>query len=104
MDLEDQAAITRVAEQHNRDELVVLLGSPSADSAGIVAETVTVGDPTYAGTLAGVSLGLPTFHILEPEIKQQIDPTVYEAQVGIMETILDAEGIIREMRRTRELG
>ena len=104
MDLEDQGAIKQVAEQYRGQNLMVVLGAPSADAAGIAAETVTIGDPTYAGVLAGVSLGLPTYHILEPEIKEQVDPAVYAEQVGIMEAILDGVGISTEMRRVRALA
>ena len=104
MDLEDQGAIKQVAEQYNGQNLMVVLGAPSADAAGIAAETVTIGDPTYAGVLAGVSLGLPTYHILEPEIKEQVDPAVYAEQVGVMEAILESEKITAEMRRVRALS
>lgn len=104
MDLEDQGAIKQVAEQHDGDELIVVLGAPSADAAGIAAETVSIGDPTYAGALAGVSLGLPTYHILEPEIKKQIDPAVYDEQIGVMEVVLESDKIIAEMRRVRALN
>ncbi len=101
MDLEDQAAIRQVAEQYSGQELVVVLGAPNADSAGIAAETVMYGDPTYAGPLAGVSLRLPAYHILEPEIKNEIEPEIYEEQVGLMEMVLDTEKITTEMRRVR---
>ncbi len=101
MDLEDQSSIKRVVEQYNRDELVVVLGTPNAESAGIAAETLTSGDPTFAGPLAGVSLGLAVYHILEPEIRAQIPSQVYETQVGIMESVLDAGQICEEMARYR---
>jgi hypothetical protein len=32
----------------------------------------------YRIMLAGISLKLPVYHILEPEIKKQIDPAVYK--------------------------
>ncbi len=101
MDLEDQVAIRRVADQNGHQDLLVLLGAPNAESAGIAAETVTAGDPTYAGALAGVSLRLPVYHIVEPEIKAEVDPEVYATQVGIMEMVLDSAQISVEMRRYR---
>ena len=49
-----------------------MLGSPNADSSALYAETVVNGDPAWVGPLAGVAMNLPVFHILEPEIKNQI--------------------------------
>jgi betaine reductase len=66
------------------------------------AETVTLGDPTYAGPLAGVSLRLPVYHIFEPEIKVQIPPEVYREQVEIMEMILPREELSMRVRAVRE--
>ena len=101
MDLDGQESIKRVVDEHGAENLIVVLGSPDAESTGIYAETVTLGDPSYAGPLAGVSLKLPVFHVLEPEIKEQVDPTVWEEQVGAMEIALDAEAIRAEMERIR---
>ena len=81
---------------------MVVLGSPDAESAEIYAETVTTGDPTFAGPLAGVSLGLPVYHILEDEVKALVDPAVYEQQVGMMEMVLDKESISKSMKKIRE--
>ena len=47
---------------------MVLLGAAEAEAAGLAAETVTVGDPTFAGPLAGVELNLAVYHIVEEEI------------------------------------
>ncbi len=101
MDLEDQSGIKRIADNYPHEDIVVLLGTPNAESAGITAETVTTGDPTFAGPLGGVSLGLSVYHILEPEVRQEIDPDVYTTQVGVMELVLDAPAIIAEMKRYR---
>lgn len=101
MDLEDQGRIKSFVDEHSKEQVVVVLGSPTAESAGLYAETLTSGDPTYSGPLAGVSLGLPVYHILEPSVKAQIPPDVYQEQVGLMETVLEAEEIIRQMARIR---
>ncbi len=95
MDLEDQANVNRLAETSVGDGMVVLLGQPDANSAGLFAETVTRGDPTWAGPLAGVPLGLPVYHILEPEIKEQIDEELYDEHVGLMELSADVDEIIK---------
>ncbi len=65
MDLEEQGTIQRLVERSDRDRLVVVLGTPTPGSTMMVALTLTQGDPSYAGPLAGVPLGLPVFHILE---------------------------------------
>ena len=102
MDLEDQGGIKQTVEEHGKENLMVVLGSPDAESAEIYAETVTTGDPTFAGPLAGVSLGLLVYHILEDEVKAQIDPAVYERQVGMMEMVLDKEAIAKSVKKIRE--
>ena len=78
------------------------MGAPDADSAELYAETVVHGDPSYAGPLAGVSLGLPVFHILEPEIKSQIDPAVYQEHLGLLEIALDVEKISQSISKVRQ--
>jgi hypothetical protein len=52
--------------------------------------------------LAGVSLGLKVYHILEPEMKEQIDATVYDEQVSMMEMVLDVDKIVHEVSGIRE--
>ena len=61
-----------------------------------------MGDPTFAGPLAGVQLGLSVYHILEDEIKQEIDPDVYDEQVGMMEMVLDVDAIKQEVSSIRQ--
>lgn len=81
--------------------MVVILGTPDAESAELYAETVVHGDPSWAGPLAGVSLGLQVYHIMEPEIKAQIDPAVYKEHLGLMEIALDIERISQALNRIR---
>lgn len=80
----------------------MILGNSDPDGASIFAETVSNGDPSFAGPLAGVALGLPVYHIIEPEIKQEIDPQVYEEQVGIVEMVLDVDAITNAVKSIRE--
>lgn len=101
MDLDDQSLIMRAAEEHGKDQLVVVLGQPDPDSAELAAETVHNGDPTFAGPLAGVSLGLPVYHILEDAIQTQLDPAQYESEVGLMALSIDKEKIREGMDRVR---
>lgn len=104
MDLQNQARIKELAEQAGGENLVVLLGAAEPDSASIAAETVTLGDPTYAGSLAGVPLGLAVYHIVEPEIKAEIAPNVYEAQIAMMEMVLDIDRLTAEVAKMRQEG
>lgn len=102
MDLENQKRVKEYSEQYGPENLVVLLGAAEGEAAGLAAETVTAGDPTYAGPLAGVSLGLKVYHICEPEVKAEIDEDVYDEQVGMMEMVLDVDEIVSEMTAIRE--
>lgn len=101
MDLENQKRVKEAAEKYGNENVAVLLGASEAEAAGLAAETVTQGDPTFAGPLAGVALNLAVYHALEEELKEQFDPAVYEEQMGMMEMVLDVEEISQEMRDVR---
>ena len=102
MDLEEQGSIQRVVEGNERERMVVLLGTPNAGSTLMVALTLTQGDPSYAGPLAGVPLGLPVYHILEDEVKQAIPADVYDREIGPMELVLDQAGITDALAQVRQ--
>lgn len=102
MDLSTQETIKRLADEHGSDALLVLLGSPDAESAGIAAETVVLGDPSWAGPLAGVQLGLEVYHVLEDEPRAAIPDGVWEEQVGLMADVLAVDEITSTMREVRE--
>ena len=89
-------------ERYGKEDMIVVLGSPTSESAEVFARTLTEGDPSWAGPLAGVALGLPVFHIIEPEVKDQVDPAVYEEQVSIMESVLEVEELIQAVSTIRE--
>jgi glycine reductase len=91
MDPENQDRIKGLVDAHGAGELVVVLGAADLEALEVAAETVTLGDPAYVGPLAGVQLGLPVIHILEEDVKAQIDPEVYDEQVGLLEMTLDVE-------------
>lgn len=102
MDLENQNRVKNLSDEHGAENIVVILGAAEAESAGLAAETVTVGDPTFAGCLAGVALKLGVYHVVEPEIKDIVDAGVYEDQVSMMEMVLDVDEIVKEMNMIRE--
>jgi betaine reductase len=91
----------KIAQEYGKENVVVMLGAPDADSAELYAETVVNGDPSYAGPLGGVSLGLTVFHVMEPVIKDQVDPEVYKEHLGLMDIALDVEKISEGLHRVR---
>lgn len=102
MDLENQNRVKTAAETHGAENVVVLIGAAEAEAAGLAAETVTNGDPTYAGPLTNVQLGLKCVHCVEPEFKEIVDAGVYDEQIGMMEMVLNVDEIVDEMRSMRE--
>ena len=101
MDLENQKRVLALTEEYGAENIVVLLGAAEGEASGLAAETVTNGDPTFAGPLTGVQLGLTVFHVCEPEIKDEFDPAVYDEQCGMMEMVLDIDDIAGEMNAIR---
>lgn len=88
--------------QHRPQDLVVLLGTPTAESSRLYALTVTEGDPSWAGSLAGMSLRLPVFHVTEDDVKVQVAPEVYAKHVELMELALEVGEIRKAVRDVRE--
>ena len=101
MDLEVQGRIKELAEVYGSDELVVLLGAPNVDAARVQFETVTRGDPTFAGPLAGVELGLAAYHVFEPEVKSLIDADRYGELIETLELGLESESIVEALQQAR---
>jgi len=102
MDLENQKRVKEFAEEFGCENVVVMLGAAEGEAAGLAAETVTAGDPTYAGPLTGVQLGLQVYHACEPQVKEEFDAGVYDEQIGMMEMVLDVDDIVGEMSSIRE--
>jgi glycine reductase len=103
MDLENQAAIKSIADEVGPENLMVVLGMPG-EGLRLAAETLTTGDPSWAGPLAGVSLGLPVFHILEEKVRSQVPEDLYADKLLMMEMVLDLpqiESDLAEMRTAR---
>jgi betaine reductase len=81
--------------------VVVVLGTPNAESSRLYAMTVTAGDPSWAGALAGVALGLPVYHITEADIKDQISPQAYDEHIALMEVVLEVDDIAKAVEEVR---
>ena len=94
MDLQSQEAISRLAELHGPENLVVILGAPDPESAEIAAETVVLGDPAYAGALAEVQLGLDVYHVLDDDIRQSVPADVWDTEIGVMADVLEADELV----------
>jgi betaine reductase len=101
MDPENQDRIKALVDRLGADDLVVVLGAADPEALEVAAETVTAGDPSYVGPLAGVPLGLPVVHIFEDEVKRQVDAAIYDEQVGLLELALDTEAVKEVMAKAR---
>lgn len=102
MDLENQQRIMDAAGKYGAENVVVVLGSADPEGAGLYAETVTAGDPTFAGPLAGVPLGLPVYHVFEEEIKAETDQGAWDEQVAMMEMVLDTSALAKSVAEMRD--
>jgi hypothetical protein len=47
-------------------------------------------------------LGLPVYHVLEPEVKAAIAPATFEEHLGIMEMVLESDAPIAAVRAVRQ--
>ncbi len=101
MDLQNQQRVKDAAEKYDPSEIVVILGSSDSEGAEIYAETVCNGDPTYAGPLAGVQLGLAVYDVFEQEIRDEADPDEWENQIGMMEMVLEPEALAEAVKGIR---
>lgn len=102
MDLQNQQRVIDAAEKYGAENLVVVLGSSDPEGSGLYAETVTAGDPTYAGPLAGVSLGLPVYHVFDEAIKAEADKAVWQEQISMMEMVLDTAKLVAAVADVRD--
>jgi hypothetical protein len=102
MDLENQKRVKEAVEKYGAENVIVIIGAAEGEAAGLAAETVTNGDPTFAGPLAGVQLGLRVYHCLERHFKSQVDSSVYDEQIGMMEMVLNVDDIVAEMTSIRD--
>ena len=57
------------------------------------SRTVTEGDPSWSGPLAGVGLHLKVFHIFEPEFKNRIPQDVFDEELMLLELAVGDEKI-----------
>ncbi len=89
MNFENQGVIKRLADQYGPENLTVVLGNGEANGVEVFAETVTQGDPSYAGPLAGVALKIPVYHVLEAEVMGQIPESLREEKLQLSCLVID---------------
>ena len=80
MDLGNQQRIKDLCDQYGNEDLIVVLGGAEAEASGLAAETVATGDPTFAGPLAGVPLGLKAYHMFELNAKAG-KPNIHDIKI-----------------------
>jgi glycine/sarcosine/betaine reductase complex component A len=102
MNFENQGVIKRLADQYGPENLAVVLGNGDASGVEVFAETVTEGDPSYAGPLAGVSLKIPVYHVLEEEVMAVVPETIREEKLQLSSLVIDVEPMRQVLQAARE--
>jgi glycine reductase len=102
MNFENQGVIKRLADQYGPENLAVVLGNGEASGVEVFAETVTEGDPSYAGPLAGVSLKIPVYHVLEDEVMAVIPEAMREEKLQLSSLVIDVEPMRQVLQAARE--
>jgi glycine reductase len=102
MNFENQGVIKRLADQYGSENLAVVLGNGEASGVEVFAETVTEGDPSYAGPLTGVSLKIPVYHVLEEEVMAVVPEAIREEELQLSSLVIDVEPMRRVLRAARE--
>ena len=80
-----------------------MLGLNEPMNLRIMATTFKDGDPSFAGPLAGIALGIPSYHILE--LEDEIPERVWNEQMAMKELEIEddvRERIVRAVREVRE--
>ena len=102
MNFETQGVIKRLADQYGPENLAVVLGNGEASGVEVFAETVTEGDPSYAGPLAGVSLKIPVYHVLEEDVMAVIPGAIREEKLQLSSLVIDVEPMRQVLQAARE--
>jgi hypothetical protein len=102
MNFENQGVIKRLADQYGPENLAVVLGNGEASGVEVFAETVTEGDPSYAGPLAGVALKIPVYHVLEEEVMAVVPDAIREEKLQLSALVIDVEPMRQVLQAARE--
>ena len=101
MNFENQGVIKRLADQYGPENLTVVLGNGEANGVEVFAETVTEGDPSYAGPLAGVALKIPVYHVLEEEVMTEVPDKMREEKLQLSTLVIDIEPMHEALKASR---
>ena len=102
MNFENQGVIKRLADQYGPENLTVILGNGEANGVEVFAETVTEGDPSYAGPLAGVALKIPVYHLLENEVMSQVPESLREEKLQLSALVVDVDPMHQVLEASRQ--
>jgi betaine reductase len=80
---------------------VVVFGLNEVPNLRIMATTFKEGDPSYAGALGGIPLGLASYHIFE--LKDEIPADVWSREMAIEELEVEDELIEEICATMREI-
>ena len=92
----------RLADQYGPENLAVVLGNGEANGVEVFAETVTQGDPSYAGPLAGVALKIPVYHVLEEEVLGALPDNLREEKLQLSSLVIDVEPMHQLLKTARD--
>src|ERR1700741_4383471 len=102
MNFENQGVIKRLADQYGPENLAVVLGNGEANGGEGLAETVTQGDPSYEGPLAGVALKIPVYHVLEEEVMAAVPEKLREEKLQLSSLVIDVAPMQQVLQAARE--
>ena len=102
MDREGQGRIKQVIERAGSADVIAVLGANSSAAVEMTALTLKSGDPSYAGPLAGIALGIPSYHVLEPEIADQFDRALYERELALSALAMDVAEVVAPLKTIRD--
>jgi glycine/sarcosine/betaine reductase complex component A len=102
MNFENQGVIKRLADQYGPENLTVVLGNGEANGVEVFAETVTEGDPSYAGPLAGVALKIPVYHVLEQEVMNEVPENLRDEKLQLSSLVIDIEPMHQVLQTARD--
>jgi len=83
------------------DDLVLVFGLNQPANLRVLATTFKDGDPSYAGVLGGVALGLKSYHIFE--LKDEVPDDVWEREMAFKELEVEDELIGQICATMREI-
>lgn len=98
----DQQRVKDLAAKHGTQDMIAVIGTGDRFAAKLQAQTLTSGDPTYTGPLAGVSLGLPVYHFFDEEIEAASDSDAWDKVASRFTRYISPEALAETVAMIRE--